>query len=172
MVKELKSLIKTSSFFANDSEEKKLTNLDKMKDSRRVFMILKSFKELPNSKDYVYRTINNEIIDPEFNKLVQNALKSKSFVSLDSESFDKSALPLTIFIEGAMKLFLTGSLKNLIQMCHQSPPKVYTPLSKSIFISGYDIIMKCILEPTKTLFDTKLNFVYSSGIPMIFHSNY
>ena len=43
------------------------------------------------------------------------------------------------------------------------------PLQKNVHISGYDIIYFCILVPLQSLFESKLNFVYSSGI---FHANY
>lgn len=135
-------------------------------------MILKSFKQLLNSEEYVYRTINNEIIDPEFNKLVQQALKSKSVISLNDKNFDKSSLPMSIFVEGALEVFMKGTLKYLIKMCHGQPEGKYKPLSREVYISGYDIILNCILEPIKALFETKLSFVYSPGIPLIFHSNY
>jgi hypothetical protein len=167
LVQELKNLIKHSAFFAKESTEE-----ESNKDSRKVFMILKSFKQLLHSEEYVYRTINNDIIDPEFNKLVQKALKSKSVISLNDKQFDKSKLPLSIFIDGVMKIYTEGSLKNLIKMCHGKPEERCRPLSRQVYISGYDIILNCILEPTKVLLENKLSFVYSPGIQMIFRSNY
>jgi len=167
LVQELKNLMKNSAFFAKGDN-----NEDSFKDARKVFMILKSFKQLVHSEQYVYRTINNEIIDPEFNKLVQLALKSKSVISLTDKDFEKSKLPLRIFTDGAMDIFMNGSLKNLIKMWHGKPQGKYRPLSREVYISGYDIILNCILEPTKSLFETKMSFVYSPGIPMIFHANY
>lgn len=167
LVHELKNLIKSSPFFTKEPEVRQ-----SLTDSRKVFMILKSFKQLMHSEDYVYRTINNEIIDPEFKQLVQSALKSKSIISLNDTKFDKSKLPLSIFIDGVMKLFQEGSLKNLIQMCHGKPKGRPKPLSREVYIDGYDIILNCILKPTRALFETKLSFAYSPGIPVIFHSNY
>ena len=166
LVRELKSLIKTSDFFSNDPNA-----VASFKDSRKVFMILQSFKQLVNSEEYVYRTINNDIIDPEFNALVQQSLKSKSLVSF-SAKVDRSRLPATIFIEGVTKLFMEGRMKNLVKMCHSQHSGKYRPLCKDVYITGYDIIQNCILIPTINLFESKLSFVYSSGIPVIFHSNY
>ena len=135
-------------------------------------MILKSFKQLNNCEEYVYRTINNEIIEPEFKILVQQALKNKSVISLNDEKFDKANLPLRVFIDGALKLFTEGSWKSLIKMCHSKHSGKYRPLSKDVYISGYDIILNWILKPIFSLFENKLSFVYSPGIPIIFHSNY
>ena len=120
----------------------------------------------------MYRTINNEIIEPEFQELVQQALKSKSVISLNDEKFDKANLPLWIFIDGAIKLFTEGSLKNIVKMWHGKNIGKYRPLSKNVYISGYNIILNWILKPIFNLFETKLSFVYSPGIPIIFHSNY
>lgn len=128
LVKELRQLIKDSTFFSTDPKIE-----SSMKDSRKVFMILKSFKQLTNSEQYVYRTINNEIIEPEFNKLVQKSLKCKSLITLSSK-FDKKKLPSTIFIEGVIRIFKEGSLKNLIKMCHGKPLGKYKPLSKEVYI--------------------------------------
>lgn len=110
LTQELKDMINQSNFFATQDEPTSLV------EHRKVFMILKSFKQLLNSEAYVYRTINNEIIEPEFKVLVQKALKSKSLISPTDRDFDKTKLPLCIFIEGAMKIFLEGNLKNLIKM--------------------------------------------------------
>ena len=166
LVQEFKSLIQNSSFFTKEGTEGSL------KDSRKVFMILKSFKQLKNCEEYIYRTINNEIVDPEFKTLVDQALKSKSVISLNDEKFDKTNLPLIIFMDGAIKLFQEGSLKNLIKMCHGKHSEKYKPLSKDVHISGYNIILNWIVKPIFNLFETKLSFVYSPGIPIIFHSNY
>lgn len=137
-----------------------------------MFMILKAFKDLLNAEEYVYRTINNDIIDPEFNKLVQLALKSKSVISLNDERFDKTILPLVLFLEGVTNSIIEGRLKSLLVMCHGKPSGKHRPLSREVYISGYDLIQNWILDPIKALFETKLSFVYSPGIPIIFHWNY
>ncbi|CAI2386076.1 unnamed protein product [Moneuplotes crassus] len=174
LIKELRELIKSSSFFSSDPKIS-----ISLKDSRKVFMILKAFKNLPNCQEYIYRTINNEIIEPELTRLTQQALKSTpsfSFYNKTSSSgdkdFDKSKLPCTIFIQGVSDLVFKGSLKNLVRMCHQTHKGRYRPLSAEVFISGYDIIQNCILDPIQQIFGDKLSFIYSSGISVIFHSNY
>jgi hypothetical protein len=164
LVKELISLIKTSPFF-KDSTPK-----EAYKDARTVFMILKSFKQLVHSEEYVYRTINNEIIDPEFNKFVQLALKSKSLATLTS--FSPSNLPLHIFTSGVLSMLTSGPLTHLIKMCHSLPTKKPLPLHPQIHISGYNILSHCILSPISALLSSKLSFTTSPGIPKIFLWSY
>lgn len=104
LVNELVEMIKNSNFFSKENKSTTIT------ENRRVFMILKWFKQLSHS-DQVYQTLNNCINEAEFKILIQKALKSKSLVSPGDKDFDKSKLPLSIFINGVIEIFLEGSLK-------------------------------------------------------------
>lgn len=57
-------------------------------------------------------------------------------------------------------------------MCHGKPAPKHRPLWKDVYINGYDIIQNWILKPVNSILETKLSFIHSPGIPIIFHSNY